>query len=143
MFAVLGIIIGVLSFAAGDTGMDYSIAPSRLELSALGDRLAHDLRTDGAAARHIAATCADAACARTVGKANHAARVVFSTATRHMAMIWTAEASVVDVASGHVSGPYDIGYKGDYEAIRAGLDSLATAMLPAVGHSTTIAHTKR
>lgn len=143
MFLALGLVIGVLSFAPGDPGLAYAVTPSAQDLGALGDRLAHDLRADGTPARHIAATCGDAACARRVGAAHHVSRVVFSSATRHMAMIWTAEASVVDVASGRVSGPYDIGYKGDYEAIRAGLDSLAFAMLPAVGASAPLARAKR
>jgi hypothetical protein len=132
VIVLLGVMLGVLSFAPGDPGLPYSVAPTTRELGALGDRLAHDLRADGAPARHIADVCDDAVCARRVGTERHLRRVVFSSATRHMAMIWTAQASVVDVASGRVSGPYDIGYKGDYEAIRAGLDSLAAAMLPAV-----------
>jgi hypothetical protein len=92
-------------------------------------------------ARHIAATCADAACARRVGTAHHLARVIFSSATRHMAMIQSAQASVVDVANGRVWGPYDIGYKGDYDAIAVGVDTLARAMLPAVDRAQ-IAHKK-
>jgi hypothetical protein len=49
-----------------------------------------------------------------------------------MAMIWSAQASVVDVASGRVSGPYDVGYKGDYDAIAVGVDTLASAVRAAV-----------
>ena len=138
----LGLLVGVLNFAPGDPGFDYAIKPSPPELFALGERLAHDLRADGSPARHIDATCADAACARRVGRAHHLARVVFSSATREMAMIWTAQASVVDVASGRVSGPFDVGYKGDYDAIRVGLDDLAGAMLPAVERGATVAHAK-
>jgi hypothetical protein len=132
MLAVLAMVVGVLNFAAGDPGLDYAIAPTAPQLSALGVRLAHDLRAAGAPARHIAATCDDAACARRVGAAQHVARVVFSSATRHMAMIWSAQASVVDVASGRVCGPYDVGYKGDYDAIAVGVDTLAGTVLPAV-----------
>ena len=134
-------VVGVLNFAAGDTGMPYSVLPTSLELSALGGQLAHDLRLAGASAKHLNVTCNDADCARRAGRANHLQRVIFSSATRHMAMIWTAQATVVDVRSGRMSGPYDIGYKGDYTAISAGLDSLATAMLPAVG-DTAVARTK-
>ncbi len=142
MLALLGVILGVLSFAPGDPGLPYAVAPTAPELRALGERLAHDLRADGTPAHHIPMVCDDAACARRVGLAHHLSRVVFSSATRHMAMIWTAQASVVDVASGRVSGPYDIGYKGDYEAIRAGLDSLAAAMLPAVREKVATRHLK-
>jgi hypothetical protein len=140
MFAVLAMLVGVLNFAPGDPGLDYAVTPTAPQLSALGARLAHDLRAAGTPARHIAVTCADAACARRAGEARHLARVVFSSATRHMAMIWTAQASVVDVASGRITGPYDVGYKGDYDAIAVGLDDLASALLPAVGKGTRVAH---
>lgn len=143
MVAVLAMLVGVLNFAAGDPGLDYAVLPTAPELSALGNRLAHDLRAAGTPARHIALTCADAACARRAGAAQHVSRVVFSSATRHMAMIWTAQASVVDVASGHVSGPFDVGYKGDYDAIAVGVDELAGAVLPAVGNGANVAHAKR
>jgi hypothetical protein len=132
MLAMLAVIVGVLNFAAGDTGLDYAVLPTAPELSALGSRLTHDLRAAGTPARHILTTCDDAACARRVGARHHVARVVFSSATRHLAMIWSAESSVVDVRTGHVSGPYDVGYKGDYDAIAVGVDTLATALLPAV-----------
>jgi hypothetical protein len=132
MIAVLALLVGVLNFSAGDPGLDYAVAPTALELSALGARLAHDLRAAGKPARHIAATCADAACARRIGASHHLPRVIFSSATRHLAMIWSAESSVVDVASGRVWGPYDVGYKGDYDAIAVGIDTLASAVLPAV-----------
>jgi hypothetical protein len=49
---------------------------------------------------------------------------------------------VVDVASGQVSGPYDIGYKGDYDALAAGLDTLANALVPAFGTTPRVAHKK-
>lgn len=99
MLALLGVILGVLSFAPGDPGLPYAGAPTAPELRALGERLAHDPRADGAPAHHIATVCDDAMCARRVGMAHHLSRMVFSSATRHMAMIWTAQASVVDVAS--------------------------------------------
>jgi hypothetical protein len=143
VFICVGLLVGVLSFTAGDPGLPYSVAPTPAQLGALGDRLAHDLRAAGTPARHIGGSCTDAACARRAGAAHHLSRVVFSSATRHLAMIWTAQSSVVDVASGRVSGPYDIGYKGDYEAIRAGLDSLAAALLPAVGDTSAFAHVNR
>ncbi len=140
MYAVLAMLVGVLNFAAGDPGLDYAVLPTGPDLSALGQRLAHDLRAAGTPARHIAVTCADAACARRAGAKRHLSRVVFSSATRHLAMIWTAQASVVDVASGRVWGPFDVGYKGDYDAIAVGLDDLASALLPAVGNETRVAH---
>jgi len=143
MLTLLAMLVGVLNFAPGDTGLPYSVLPTAAELGALGDRLAHDLRASGAPARHIDRTCDDAGCARRIGAAQHCSRVIFSSATRHMAMIWTAEAQVVDVASGRVSGPYDIGYKGDYAAIAAGLDDLASALAPAVRGGAALARVKQ
>jgi hypothetical protein len=143
MQPVLAVLVGVLTFAPGDTGLPYSVLPSAAQLSALGDRLAHDLRAAGTPVRRIATTCDDRQCARRAGAAHHLDRIIFSSATRHMAMIWSAQASVVDVASGRVTGPYDIGYKGDFDAIAVGLDTLATAMLPAVGHRGATAHAAR
>ena len=142
MQAALAMLVGVLNFAAGDPGLPYAVTPTAPELHALGSRLAHDLRAAGTPARQLNVTCDDAACARRAGAARHVRQVIFCSATRHMAMIWTARASVVDVASGHVTGPYDIGYKGDYDAIAAGLDELASAMLPALGKSGAVARAK-
>ncbi len=139
MQAFIAILVGVLTFTAGDTGLPYSVLPTPAQLHALGDRLAHDMRAGGMSARRIDAACADAGCARRAGRAHHLDRVVFSTATRQMAMIWTAQASIVDVASGHVTGPFSIGYKGDYDSIALGLDDLAKAMLPAVGNRSALA----
>lgn len=142
MIAILAVLVGVLNFAAGDPGLDYAVAPSAAELRGLGARLAHDLRASGTPARHIEATCDDAACARRIGETRHLSRVIFSSATRHMAMIWSAQASVLDVASGRVSGPYDVGYKGDYDAIAVGVDTLAGAVQPAVDRPLNVAHKK-
>jgi hypothetical protein len=140
--ALFAMLIGVLTFAPGDPGLDYAVAPTATELGALGDRLAHDLRAAGTPARHIAATCVEAACARRVGQRDHVSRVLFSSATRHMAMIWSAQTSVVDVATGRVWGPYDVGYKGDYAAIAVGIDTLAAAVLPVVDRRAVVAHKK-
>jgi hypothetical protein len=140
--ALFALFVGVLSFAPGDAGLDYAVVPTASQLSALADRLAHDLRSAGAPARHIAATCDDAACARRVGMEHHLSRVLFSSATRHMAMIWSAQTTVVDVSSGRVWGPFDVGYKGDYAAIAVGVDTLAGAVLPAVDRREQLAHKK-
>ncbi len=139
MLLAVGVLVGVLNFAAGDNTMPYAIAPTAPELRTLGTALAHDLRAAGTPAEHLSGTCGDAVCARRIGAAHHASSVIFSTATRHLAMIWSAQASVVNVATGRVSGPYDVGYKGDFDSIRAGLDTLAAALVPAVD-SRAIAH---
>ena len=53
MIALMAVLVGVLNFAASDPGLDYAVTPRLPQLSALGVRLAHDLRADGTPARHI------------------------------------------------------------------------------------------
>lgn len=126
--AVIAAAIAVLPFAAGDTGMPYSIAPSLAERTGLADRLAGDLRARGVRVVRATAACGDDACARRAGAALGAETVVFGTATRYMAMIWGASTDIIDVRTGRVDGPYAVGYKGDYEALRYGIDDLAVAL---------------
>jgi hypothetical protein len=45
-----------------------------------------------------------------------------------MALIWGAEVSLVDVATGTVRGSYQVGYKGDYLSLMEGLPPLAQAV---------------
>ncbi|MEO7039943.1 MAG: TlpA disulfide reductase family protein [Candidatus Elarobacter sp.] len=125
---LLAAAVAVLPFAAGDTGMPYSIAPTAAERTGLADRLAGDMRAHGVRVVRGAAACDDAVCARHAGMALGARSVVFGTATRYMAMIWGASTDIVDVRSGRVEGPYAVGYKGDYEALRFGIDDLAAAL---------------
>lgn len=126
--AVLAAAVVVLPFAAGDTGMPYSIVPSTAERAGLADRLAGDMRARGLRVVRGATACEDDACARRAGAALGARTVVFGTATRYMALIWGASTDIVDVRTGRVDGPYAVGYKGDYEALRHGIDDLAVAL---------------
>lgn len=128
MIALLAAAIAVLPFAAGDTGMPYAIVPTAAERGGLADRLVSDLRGQGMSAVRGQATCSDVACARRAGAALGARHVVFGTVTRYMALIWSAQAQLVDVGSGRVDGPYDVGYKGDYDALDHGFDALAVAL---------------
>jgi cytochrome c biogenesis protein CcmG, thiol:disulfide interchange protein DsbE len=128
--AVLAAAIAVLPFAAGDNGMPYAIAPTPAERAGLADRLAVDLRRGGVRVVLGGASCDDAACARRAGAALGARRVVYGTATRYMALIWGASTDVVDVRTGRVDGPYSVGYKGDYDSLRNGIDDLAAALAP-------------
>lgn len=120
--------VAVLPFAAGDTGMPYSIVPTAAERSGLTDRLAGGMRAGGVRIVRGTTACDDAPCARRAGAALGARTVVFGTATRYMAMIWGASTDIVDVRTGRVDGPYNVGYKGDYEALRYGIDDLAAAL---------------
>jgi hypothetical protein len=121
-------LVAILPFSPGDNGMPYQIVPSAPERVGLADRLAADLRHNGRRIVRGPSDCADAGCARRAGAALGASKVVFGSATRYMALIWGAEAQIVDVASGRVEGPYKLGYKGDYDALREGMDNLATAL---------------
>lgn len=128
MIAALAALVAVLPFAAGDTGMPYAIVPTAGERSGLADRLVADLRSSGRSAVLGVVSCGDTACARRAGAALGARKVVFGTVTRYMALIWSAQAQMVDVRTGHVDGPYDVGYKGDYDALDHGFDALAATL---------------
>jgi cytochrome c biogenesis protein CcmG/thiol:disulfide interchange protein DsbE len=122
--------IAVLPFAAGDNGMPYAILPTPAQRAGLADRLAVDLRRGGVRVVRGGVSCDDALCARRAGAALGARTVVYGTATRYMALIWGASTDVVDVRSGRVQGPYSVGYKGDYDSLRNGIDDLAAALVP-------------
>ncbi len=126
--AALAALVAVLPFAAGETGMPYAVVPTAAERGGLADRLVADLRSAGRRAVRGASACGDAACARRAGAALGARDVVYGTVTRYMALIWGAQARMVDVRTGRVDGPYDIGYKGDYDALDRGFDALAVAL---------------
>src|SRR6202042_3262397 len=102
-----------------------AIVPTAAERGGLADRLITDFRSTRRSAVRGRVACDDAACARRAGAAIGARSVVFGTVTRYMALIWSAQAQMVDVRTGHVDGPYDVGYKGDYDALDHGIDVLA------------------
>lgn len=53
---------------------------------------------------------------------------MFGSVTRALAMIWGSQVSLVDVATGKVTGPYELGYKGDFTTLSTGVDTLAQAV---------------
>ncbi len=134
--------VAVLPLSPHVTGMPYAPTASPAELDELTATLDHDLR-----ARHVAIadpaavaravrragfdqhdpdrSCAEAECARKIGALLGARRVVYGSATRAMAMIWSTDAHVVDVASGRSEPVLQAGYKGDFTSMRFGLDELA------------------
>ncbi len=136
----------LLPLVAGDTGMPYAVLPTVSERAELGHRFETRVmamsggvaiaapRVERAIARagydqnSAYRQCADAGCARKLGHALHVDTVMFGSVTRAMAMIWGSQVSTVDVASGVVRGPYDLGYKGDFLALSTGIDTLAQAV---------------
>jgi thiol-disulfide isomerase/thioredoxin len=126
--AALAGLVAVLSFAAGDTGMPDAVAPTAAERGGLADHLAAGLRADGLRVVRGVSACSDAACAQRAGAALGARVVVYGTVTRAMALIWSAQAQLLDVRSGRVGGTFDIGYKGDYDALDHGIGPLADAL---------------
>jgi hypothetical protein len=133
----------MLPLVAGDTGVPYQVFASKAERTTYGDAIARGIRArDGGTrvansrvAKALATAgidqespyraCNDAACAREIGRAVHADTVVYGSVTRALSMIWGSEVSIVDVATGHVEGPYDLGYKGDFLTLETGVDVLA------------------
>ncbi|GAC1313432.1 MAG: hypothetical protein NVSMB21_24630 [Vulcanimicrobiaceae bacterium] len=136
----------LLPLVAGDTGMPYQVHATPAERGELGGKFERDvMRLHGGVAvpagrvdRALASAgfdqnseykqCDDAICARKVGRALHVETVLFGSVTRALAMIWGSEVSLVDVASGKVTGPYELGYKGDFITLSTGVDTLAEAV---------------
>ncbi|GAC1307764.1 MAG: hypothetical protein NVSMB19_20680 [Vulcanimicrobiaceae bacterium] len=136
----------LLPLVAGDTGMPYAVLPTVAERAELGNRFeARVMAMNGGVAlpatqveRALSKSgydqnsaykqCDDAACARKIGRSLHVDTVMFGSVTRALAMIWGSQVSLVDVATGVVRGPYDLGYKGDFITLSTGIDSLAQAV---------------
>ncbi len=121
----------VLALGAADPGMPYAPLPSHTELGGLTDRLAHDLRATGVRVVRSAQSCDDRGCALRLARERGARAVVFGETLRAMAMIWSTQATVVDVPSGR-STTFDAGYKGDYLTMCVGIDELAGAVARAL-----------
>jgi hypothetical protein len=135
----------LLPLVAGDTGLPYAIDPSPAQRRALAERLGkliarrsgpvvdparveRVLVSDGYGSSSRRDACDDAACARRIGQQLGVRAVIYGSVTRAMALIWGAEVSLVDVATGTVRGSYQVGYKGDYLSLMEGLPPLAQAV---------------
>ncbi len=136
----------MLPLVAGDTGVPYQVHATHAERTSFGHSIAAQIRAsdggipiaDARIARALAHAgidqetpyhaCTDAVCARRIGRAVGADTVLFGSVTRALAMIWGSEVSIVDVATGRVQGPYDLGYKGDFITLEAGVGELAHAV---------------
>lgn len=136
----------LLPLVAGDTGMPYQVHATEAERTELGtkfergvmamkggvavapSRVERAIEAAGYDQNSAYKQCDDAACARKIGRSLHVDTVMFGSVTRALAMIWGSEVSLVDVASGNVTGPYDLGYKGDFITLSTGVDVLAQAV---------------
>ncbi len=136
----------MLPLVAGDTGVPYQIFASKNERGEYGASIAAGIRksyagvqiSDARVARALTKAgidqespyraCNDADCARRIGRSLHADTVVFGSVTRALSMIWGSEVSIVEVASGRVQGPYDLGYKGDFLTLKTGVGELSAAV---------------
>gem|GEM_PF-5213918 len=136
----------MLPLVAGDTGVPYQVFASKAERTTYGDAIARGIRARDGGTRIAKSrvekalatagidqespyrACNDAACARKIGRAVRADTVVYGSVTRALSMIWGSEVSIVDVATGRVEGPYDLGYKGDFLTLETGVGELSRAV---------------
>ncbi len=139
------ITVVVLPLAPADTYIPYAVLPTSAELSELTRQLSNGVGNSQtislsrssivaqALARHryqqnsLMHSCTESDCARQIGAAAGARVVVFGAVTRLMAVIWSTEIHVVDVASGHELGQLSAGYKGDYNSMVRGEQTLGAA----------------
>jgi len=136
----------LLPLVAGDTGMPYQVRATVSERHQLGSkfeksvmamhggvaipaaRVERALAAGGYDQNSAYKQCDNPECARKVGRALHVETVMFGSVTRALAMIWGSQVSLVDVATGKVTGPYELGYKGDFTTLSTGVDTLAQAV---------------
>lgn len=135
--ASTGARVAVLPLAAADTGLPYAVLPRPSELNTMTselragltdggvtlvpqERVANEVRAAGFDQTNPARECDLAECAQRIGQSLHADRVVFGDVTREMAVVWSTELYLLDVRSGKVTGPFNLGYKGDVQSLELG-----------------------
>jgi len=135
----------VLPLAPADTYIPYSVLPTSAELGELTRQLVAGiggfriislsslrvvnqiLARRGYQQDSLTHSCIEVECARNIGAATGARVVVFGEVTRLMAVIWSTEIHVVDISSGRELGQISAGYKGDYNSMVRGEQTLAAA----------------
>jgi len=135
----------VLPLAPADTYIPYSVVPTSAELGELTRQLkdgigglqiislsrssvvSQALARRGYQQDSLIHSCIESECARNIGAAAGARVVVFGEVTRLMAVIWSTEIHVVDISSGRELGQISAGYKGDYNSMVRGEQTLGTA----------------
>lgn len=135
----------MLPLVAGDTGVPYQVFATKAERTEYANAISAGIQARGGkpiakSSVEIALAkagfdqespyraCETATCAREIGRAVGADSVVFGSVTRALSMIWGSEVSIVDVATGRVRGPYDLGYKGDFLTLETGVGALSHAV---------------
>lgn len=135
--AVLAALTAILPVAAASTGLPYGIVASGSELQIMtrqlragatsaGIRLVAQTRVASAVAaagfdqNSPARACVSARCAKRIGRSLHADFVVFGSAMRPMAVVWSSEFSILDMRSGKVYEKLNLGCKGDVQAMELG-----------------------
>ena len=135
----------VLPLAPADTYIPYSVVPTSAELGELTRQLkdgigglqiislsrssvvSQALARRGYQQDSLIHSCIESECARNIGAAAGARVVVFGEVTRLMAVIWSTEIHVVDISSGRELGQISAGYKGDYNSMVRGEQTLGAA----------------
>ena len=127
--------VAVLPLAPAAPDMAYQVLPSRGELAAMtaqlragvgsarvtdAARVSAAVRAAGFDQGDYTRACIVADCARRIGRALHARRVVFGTVTRLMAVVWSTDVALLDVSSGRTIAELQLGYKGDVLAMESG-----------------------
>lgn len=118
LLAIAPLRVVVMPFAAQPVGMTDEVLPSASELGALRTALIEDLRRDGVTVIASRAHCSDddARCYQRVASAHDARAVLTANVTRYMALLWSFDVGIRDVARNNAR-LLRSEYKGDFEAL--------------------------
>jgi hypothetical protein len=116
--------VAVLPLTAADPGIPYELLPTQNELQTMTSGVRAGLEKSGVTLVGLdgsaATKCYDEVCAQKVGRERHARYVVFGSLARLMAVWWSTDLSLVDVATGKVLGDLRVDYKGDVLSMEHG-----------------------
>ncbi|MGH7706861.1 MAG: hypothetical protein ACREM8_08545 [Vulcanimicrobiaceae bacterium] len=127
-------VVALLPLLPNDPGIPYAVLPTAAQLRALDSRLAHGLRLGRIHVVRVDSSCTTDACARKAAANAGASIAVYGETTRYLAMIWATHVLAVNVTTGCQVADLQAGYKGDYEAMSAGMDELGQALVRDLNH---------
>jgi len=145
-------VVAVLPLSPVDTGMPYAVLPVANQLDEMTARLRQPftktpnttvvplaaveraLRSAGFYQASALRACATPECGQRIGKLVGATRVVMGGVTREMGVVWSTDASIVDVRTGRVVGELRAGYKGDVKSMVVGETTLGGCLLRVMDH---------
>jgi len=145
-------VVAVLPLSPVDTGMPYAVLPVANQLDEMTARLRQPftkspnmtvvpqaaveraLRSAGFDQNSALRACATPECGQRIGKLVGATRVVMGGVTREMGVVWSTDASIVDVRTGRVVGELRAGYKGDVTSMVVGETMLGGCLLRVMDH---------